>query len=225
MFFVVLSIQFAAQPIAPQDPNAMLQRIVQGITQTEAAREARVQEYTRIQHYRATSSRFDESADMVVRMHYDRDHGKDYVILSRSGSASVQTRVFEKLLHMEIQSAAAPDREATLFTLSHYRFRMIGMETVNGINCYVLELDPLRQDRQLMSGKAWVDARENAVVRVEGRPNGSVSFWVGRPNVVQEFGKFGDFWFATLRDSVGSSFLLGTCQLRVDYSDYKVIAR
>ena len=97
------------------------------------------------------------------------------------------------------------------------------METVNGRNCYVLELDPLQADKLLFSGKAWVDAREMAVVRVEGRPNSNVSFWVGRPSVVQEFGKLGDFWFATKRDSVATSFLLGTCQLRIDYADYKVV--
>ncbi len=218
----------AAQPAStPDDPpgtDATLQQILKGIVQSEAARDQRVKEYTRIQHYRATSSRFDETAEMVVRMHYDRDQGKSYVILSRSGSASVQTRVFEKLLRMEVESAADSDRETTLFTPSHYRFRVMGMETVNGKNCYVLELDPLQTDKRLFIGKVWVDAREHAVVRVEGRPNSSVSFLVGRPSVIQEFGKFGDFWFATMRDSVANSFLLGTCQLRVDYEDYKVVA-
>jgi hypothetical protein len=211
----------AAQPAVP---DASLEQILKGIVQSEAERDAHVTEYTRIQHYRATSSRFDETAEMVVRMHYDREHGKSYVILSRSGSASVQTRVFEKLLRMEIESAAASDRETTLFTPSHYRFRLLASETVNGKNCYVLELDPLQADKRLFSGKVWVDAREHAVVRVEGRPNSSVSFLVGRPSVIQEFGKFGDFWFATMRDSVANSFVLGTCQLRIDYADYKVIA-
>ncbi len=221
---VLLPFQFAAQPATPQDPET-LARILQGIALSEAERDSHVKEYTRIQHYWARSSRFDESAEMVVRMHYDRGHGKDYVTLSRSGSASVQTRVFDKLLRMEIDSASDSERETTLFTNSHYNFRMIGMETVNGKNCYVLELDPLQADKRLFTGRVWVDARENAVVRVEGRPNSSVSFMVGRPSVVQEFGKFGDFWFATMRDSVANSFLLGTCQLRIDYADYKVIAR
>jgi hypothetical protein len=101
----------------------------------------------------------------------------------------------------------------------------MGMEAVNGKNCYVLELDPLQADKRLFSGKVWVDASEHAIVRVEGRPNSSLSFLVGRPSVIQEFGKFGDFWFATMRDSVANSLVLGTCQLRIDYADYKVIAR
>jgi len=211
----------AAQPAVPDAP---LEQILKGIAQSEADRDTRVQEYTRIQHYRATSSRFDESAEMVVRMHYDREHGKSYVTLSRSGSASVQTRVFEKLLRMEVESAVDSQRETTLFTASHYNFRVMGMEMVNGKNCYVLELDPLQADKRLFIGKVWVDAREHAVVRVEGRPSSTVSFLVGRPSVIQEFGKFGDFWFATMRDSVANSFVLGTCQLRIDYADYKVIA-
>jgi hypothetical protein len=217
-----IALMIAAQPAVP---DSTLQQILRGIVQSEAERDTRVLEYTRIQHYRATSSRFDESAEMVVRMHYDHERGKSYETLSRSGSASVQTRVFEKLLRMEIESAADSDRETTLFTASHYRFRALGLETVNGKNCYVLELDPLQADKRLFSGKVWVDANEHAVVRVEGRPSTSVSFLVGRPSVIQEFGKFGDFWFATMRDSVANSFVLGTCQLRIDYADYKVIAR
>jgi hypothetical protein len=212
------------QTAASSEPAAILDRILQGISQTDAIRDTHVKEYTRIQHYRATSNRFDETAEMVVRMHYDRDRGKDYVTLSRTGSASVQTRVFERLLHAEVESAAK-DRDTNLFTRSYYRFRLMGMEMLNGKNCYILELDPLQADKRLISGKAWVDATENAVVRVEGRPSSSLSMWVGKPSVVQEFAKIGDFWFATMRDSVANSFLLGTCQLRVDYGDYKVIAR
>ena len=222
---ILLSLRIAAEPVAYVDPNATLQRILHGIAQSESSRDGRVKEYTRVQHYRAMSSRFDENADMVVRMHYERGRGKDYVTLSRSGSASVQTRVFEKLLSAEVELAREKDREPTLFTTYHYQFRIMGMEMMSGNNCYVLELNPLHPDKRLFRGKAWVDARDNAVVRVEGRLNTNVSFWVGRPDVVEEFSKFGEFWFATKRDAVAKSFLLGTCQLHIDYGEYKIAAR
>ena len=60
-------------------------------------------------------------------------------------------------------------------------FALLGRETIDGHDCYVLQLSPKREAVELVRGKAWVDASNFELRRIAGEtcqealPSGSRS--------------------------------------------------
>ena len=47
------------------------------------------------------------------------------------------------------------------------------------------------------------------IVHVEGKPSDSLSFFVGRPMIVQDFTKIQDYWWVSRRHSYIDNMFLG----------------
>jgi hypothetical protein len=205
---------------ATKEGNADQQRIVEGMVREQATRFERFEGYTRTQHYSVTTSRFNLKADLVARIHRDRLKGKSYEIVSRSGSPAIQSHVFDALLEAEVDTSKQQGN-AELLTPENYSFRLMGQEDYAGRHCYVLETEPRHKDKRLLKGKIWIDAEDFGVVHVEGRPSDSLSFFVGRPMIVQDFTKIQDYWWVSRRHSYIDNMFLGKSDLVIDYSDYQ----
>lgn len=188
----------------------------------ETSRFDHIEAYTRLQHYAVTSERFNIRADMVVRMRRDRMKGKTYEIVSRSGSTVIQTHVFDPLVQAEID---ASKQGGELLVPENYSFRLTGREDYAGIHCYVLESEPKHKDKRLLKGRIWVNTEDYGIVHIEGRPSDSLSFWVGRPMIVQDFTRISGYWWASERHSYIDNMFLGKSDLAIDYSDYRFEAR
>jgi hypothetical protein len=214
--FLVLAGTVAGRP---PDNTAEQQRVIDGMTRAQASRLDRFEGYTRIQHYSVTASRFDLKADLVARVRRDRLKGKSYQVLSRSGSPVIQSHVFDALLEAEVDSGKEGAGE--LLTPENYAFRLAGQENYAGHECYVLETDPKHKDKRLLKGKIWIDAGDYGVVHAEGKPSDSLSFFVGRPMIVQDFTKIQDYWWVSRRHSYIDNMFLGKADLVIDYSDYQ----
>ena len=193
------------------------------MVRAQAARFERFEAYTRTQHYSVTTDRFGLKADLVVRMRRDRLKGKTYEVISRSGSQVIQSHVFDALLEAEVSTNQQGAGE--LLTQENYSFRFTGEEQFGGRTCYVLESEPKHKDKHLLKGRIWVDAGDFGIVHVEGRPSESLSFWVGRPMVVQDFTKIEGFWWASQRRSYIDNVFLGKSDLAIEYSDYQFETR
>ena len=87
---------------------------------------------------------------------------------------------------------------------------------------WLCSLKPKRGSKYLIEGKAWIDPNENAIVRVEGRTAKSVSFWIGKPHIIQEFRKVGDVWVSASNRSTSDVKLLGHTELYVEFVNYQV---
>jgi hypothetical protein len=197
-------------------------RIVDAMLRAEAARFDNVESFSRLQHYSASDDRFGLKGEMLVRIHYERSAGKTFEIISRSGSPLIQSRVFDALLQEEVELSKVMTHEGSLLTTHNYALRLTGQREFAGRNCYLFELIPLRRDKHLIQGHAWVDKEDFGVVHVEGRPADSLSFWIGRPVVIQDFEKLSGYWFATRRHSFMNGLLTGPSELTVEYSDYQI---
>jgi hypothetical protein len=202
--------------------RADLNGIVDGMIRDQSMRFDRLESYSRLQHYSATSERFNLKAEMTVRIHRDRVTGKTYEVISRVGSPTIQTHVFDPLLQAEVESS---HQTGELLTRENYSFRLAGEEERAGHSCWVLETEPKHKDKRLLKGKLWLDKEDFGVVHVEGRPAESLSFWVGRPMVVQDYTKQAGFWWVSERHSYDDSFWLGESELVVDYTDYQFETR
>jgi negative regulator of sigma E activity len=201
-----------------EEASADQRRVIDGMIRAQAARFEQFESYTRLQHYSVTTDRFGLKADMVARIHRDRLKGKTYEVLRRSGSPVIQSHVFDALLEAEV---ATNQQGGELLTLENYSFRLIGREAFAGRSCYLLASEPKRKDKRLLKGRIWVDAEDFGIVHIEGRPSDSLSFWVGRPMIVQDFTKQSGFWWASMRRSYIDNVFLGKSDLTVEYTDYQ----
>lgn len=197
--------------------NPEQERVVEGMLREQAARSSGFESYTRTQHYSVITDRFGLRAEMTARVHRDHLKGKTFEVISRSGSHLVQSRVFDALLAAEVSA----NQQGELLTPENYLFRLVKQVEYAGRPCFLLESEPRHKEKHLLEGKIWVDAEDFGVVHAEGRPAESLSMWVGRPLIVQDFTRIAGFWWAAKRHSYIDNFLLGKASLVVDYSDYE----
>lgn len=205
------------------DGTADQERVIDGMIRAQAVRFEQFESYSRLQLYSVTTARFGLSAELVARMHRDRVKGKSYEVISRSGSPVIQSHVFDPLLEAEVETSKQGGGE--LLTRENYTFRLLKQDTFAGRPCFVLETDPKRKDRRLLKGRIWVDSEDFGVVHMEGKPSDSLSFWVGRPLIVQDFTKASGYWWVSRRRSFIDNIFLGKSELVVDYTDYRFEAR
>jgi hypothetical protein len=62
-----------------------------------------------------------------------------------------------------------------------------------------------------------------AIVKIEGKPPTSASFFSGRPQVVREYEEVNGFVLAQHSHAVSSSFLFGRSTVDIEYRDYHLI--
>jgi hypothetical protein len=197
-------------------------QIINGIERLQLAREEQLAGYSVTEHYTLHNSRFNEAAEMTVAVSFVKGAGKSYKVLSRSGPAFLHNSVFEKVLKEQRSMSVGETREASLVTSANYRLKWLGEQNLGGRLCEAVELEPLKKSPHLLRGKAWADANTFRLIRIEGRPAASISFWAGSPYVVREYMDIGEFSFARKSHAVSQSFLLGHSELDIEYTDYHV---
>jgi hypothetical protein len=194
------------------------ERVVDEMIRQQEARFDRIGSFSRLQHYSVTTDRFGLKADLVARVHRDRRHGKTYEVISRSGSQVIQSHVFDPLLEAEVETS---HHSHELLTREFYSFRLTGEATFGGHRCYLLETEPKQHEKRLLKGKLWLNKEDFGIVHAEGKPTESLSFWVGKPMIIQDFTKLGGYWWASRRHSYIDNLWLGKADLVIDYSDYQ----
>ena len=209
----VYDLAFAAPSISPET-----NRVVDEMIRQQEARFDRIGAFSRLQHYSVTTNRFGLKAELVARVHRDRRQGKTYEVISRSGSPVIQSHVFDSLLEAEVETS---HHSPELLTREFYSFQLAGEATFDGRLCYLLETHPKQHDKLLLKGKLWVNKEDFGIVHAEGKPTESLSFWVGKPMILQDFTKLGGYWWAASRHSYIDNLWLGKADLVIDYSDYQ----
>ena len=87
----------------------------------------------------------------------------------------------------------------------------------------MLSLQPKGNSKYLYRGKIWVDAKDFAVVRIEGQPNRNPSMWITRTDFAHEYRKVDGFWLPAKNHTETSVRFGGKSTLSIEYQDYKVV--
>jgi hypothetical protein len=198
--------------------------VIRGMDQAQADREAHLNGYTVTEHYMIHNLRFQTAAEMTVATVYSNGTGKSYQTLSRSGSPTLQNSVLEKLLREEVEMSRGDTRQHALITSANYKMKLIGQEIMDGRTCDILELVPRTKSAHFLKGRAWVDSEDRSLVRIEGKPSASPSFWAGRPTIVREYERIDGFTVAKRSHAISDSLLLGKTELTIEYSHYALTA-
>ena len=131
---------------------------------------------------------------------------KKYTVENTSGSL-LEEKIVRKMLDGEV--AFAKDSGSSDITPENYDFRLIREDEINGQSCYVLDLVPKRNSKDLLRGSIWVDARSYLPLRVEGEPAKNPSWWVTDARIVLLYGYVGPMWLQTFSEATADVRILG----------------
>lgn len=159
-------------------------------------------------------------ATMRVVASYVAPEQRNFTVISETGSKLLLNRVLLRLLDSE-REAYLNEKQIEL-SPENYRFHALGLEPSDHNPCYVLEVQPRQENRFLYRGKIWLDAYEFALVRMEGQPAKSPSFWIRDTQIDSTWQKTEGFWFIRHSRSVSRVRMGGTATLNIDYTDYRV---
>jgi len=205
------------------DPNAV---VVQGIDASGHAREDHLLGYTVMEHY-AVFRKHDEqhpAAEMVLKTTYQRDLGKNFAVVSSSGSLLMR-KLLDEVLATEKKMTQPSNRVTALITPANYEMSVKGPAVVDGRNCIVLALKPRRESPYLFSGTLWVDAQNQAIVQLEGVAAKSPSVLSGPTQISRQYVVIDGFPMAAHARAVSTSSLLGQTVIKIDYSGYQIQAK
>ena len=220
------------QTALPESPaNAVLTSTQPALTSTQIVEEmlrhnqARAEE---LRHYQSTRTYQVEykglarlAARMVVEADYDAVNGKTFRIVSQSGNGLLLDKVLKRLI--ETEKDAAHDNKSAL-TPANYNFKLAGLENLGGRPAYVLEVEPLVDNKLLYRGKVWVDAADFAVAKIEAEPAKNPSFWISSTAINHQYVRTDGFWLPAQNRSETKVRIGGTAVLTIDYGKYQVTA-
>jgi hypothetical protein len=194
--------------------------VVVRMIQREQERRSAFQGYTSVRRYVLDNQKHHKQADMLVRMTQRKDGSKEFEIVTASGWSGARKHVFPKLLEAEAEASRPGNPENSRITPQNYSFSMLRTEEIEGRKAYVMGVSPKREDKYLTRGTIWIDAEDFAIVRLEGEPAKSPSFWIKNVHFAHTYKKHGSFWLAASDNSVSEARIFGPTELRIDYFDY-----
>lgn len=184
--------------------------------------------YTDIEHYKVFRGK-DEThpaAEMVVKTTFRPESGKNYQVLSQSGSTLLFRLLMHPLLETEKDINDPAKISASLMDSDNYDMKLKpgGPVQQEGRECWALTIEPRRKAPNLFEGTLWVDAKDFTIVRIEGVTSKSPSFWASPAHVMRRYTKVDGFAQAIQARAESDSFF-GKIVVTIDYGNYQIQSR
>ena len=190
------------------------------------ARERGLLGYTVTEHYTVFRNQDEQHpvAEMTVKTTYQRDVGKNFSIVSETGSALLR-KVLETVLDNERRMTKPANRVTAVISPANYEMTVKGSEMVDGRQCMAVLIQPRRSSQYLLNGTVWVDAQDGSIVKLEGITARSPSIFAGASRVLRRYTIIDGFPMATHARAVSNSWLVGQTIIKIDYTDYEIQLR
>jgi hypothetical protein len=178
-----------------QAKDLSLEEILSRVQRAQAQEHEQSIAYAVTREYRlAPSGATEPSADIVAQVNFVPPAAKDYNIVSTQGNDRGAVIVRKVLDH---EARMAGHAEQYELSASNYDFALLGHEKLDGRDCYVLQLSPKRRAVELVSGKAWIDANNFALRKIEGSTAKSPSMWIRDLNLTVNYDQVNGVWVQT----------------------------
>ena len=222
-----LAMAVSAAAAAAQQVDAA--GVIQSVDRAVMARVNGIEGYIVEEHY-AVYRNHDEThpvAEMTVKTTYRKETGKNYEILSESGSTVIRKFVLGAILDNEKHINEPGVREGAWFVSANYdmKAKTGQIEKIDGRDCVVLTIAPKRKTPYLIDGTIWVDAKDGTIVQVEGQSSKSPSMFTGPTQLSRQYTNIDGFSEATHARAVSNSALFGETVVKIDYSGYQIELR
>ena len=216
----------AANGAAQQPDQAAIIRQIDGAV---AARADNILGFTDVEHFSVYRSG-DEThpvAEMTVRDTYKKGVGKEFTVLSQSGSGIILRFGLKPLINNDVTINLPGNVEKSWFTSANYEMKLKpgGVQKINGRDCYVLDLTPRGEAPNLIIGTLWADARDGSLVQIEGAASKSPSAFAGTTRVMRQYANINGFAMNLHTRAESTSMLFGRTVIMIDYSNYELQLR
>jgi hypothetical protein len=216
-----------SKPLPPSITTAPLSvdQVVSNLIGRDIERSRALRHFESTRVYRLSYRGFlgDREAQMTVEVTYDGPFSKNFRVVSESGSKSIIEHAFTRLLDSEKEASQPEMRARTLLNRDNYDFVLVGFESSDKGNQYVLAVYPKTPTKYVYRGKVWVDATDFAVTRIDAEPAQNPSFWTKENRIHHEYIKVQDFWLPRRNESVSNLRLGGRATLTIEYDNYRAI--
>jgi hypothetical protein len=224
---IFLSVASGAAAASAQAPDQTA--VIHNIDAAVAARVDNVLSFTDVEHYSVYRGG-DEThpvAEMTVRDAYTKGAGKEYTVLSESGSGIVLRFGLKPLIENEKTINLPGNVQKSWFTSANYEMKLKsgGIEKLNGRDCYVLTIQPKAEASNLVIGTLWADATDGSLVQIQGVASKSPSAFAGATHMMRQYANIDGFAMAMHARAESSSMLFGRTVVIIDYSDYHLQLR
>ncbi|MGO9937810.1 MAG: hypothetical protein ACLPH3_09065 [Terracidiphilus sp.] len=209
-------------PPAPSPARPDTAEIVRAIELHNQTQAKALEHYQALRHYEVEYRGFFKhiTAEMNVELQYDAASGKNFRVVSQSGSHTLCEKVLKRA--MDSEKDAFLDRGAHALSPANYKFQLIGSENLNGRPSYILQVEPISESPYLYRGKIWVDAADGAVSKMEVQPAKNPSFWISQTLIHQTCSRIGDFWLPQQVQSETKVRIGGKAVMTIDYGPYEI---
>ena len=145
---------------------------------------------------------------------YSPSTGFRYEITAEGGSKYIRAKVLRAVLDGERDVIAQGETARLALARSNYIFEANGVDAEGLAN---ILLSPRRRERVLVSGTMFLQPRDGALVRVQGRLAKSPSFWVKNVDVIRSYERIAGAIVPVELESNAEVRLLGQARLRMTY--------
>ncbi len=187
----------------------------------EEQRTAGLRGYSVVRTYKLQNKHLKGDAVMTVRLTFQKGFGKTFEILDVENAEGMSRNVLERLVASE-EEVSKKSQGALEISTANYDFHVTGTGANGARHWFIVDLKPKKKSKYLVQGTVWVDADDFGLIHIEGHPAANLSFWVGKPYIVQDFEKIGSYWVPAHNRSESQSMLLGSSVLTIEYSEYKI---
>ena len=186
------------------------------------SRDSRLHDFSVQRTYVVKDNKNKPRAESEVLFSYRAPDRKEFSIISEKGSGFVRKRVFKAILESEVETASGKSDRDSSISPANYSFELLGEEDVDGFHTFVVHAIPKRNDKYLFEGKVWIEATEFAILRIEGQPAKSPSFWVKKVNWVRRYERIDGFWLPLKDETVTEVRLIGKNTFTIDHGNYEI---
>jgi len=210
------------EPLSPAYRSMTGDELFAKLAERNRARDSQLRQYSALRTYRVSNDKGKLYAQEVVRVDYQAPDHKGFRTISEEGSGMVRDMVLKRLIESESETSSGRAHHDSAIKPANYEFNLVGEQEVGPYHCLVAEAIPKRRDKYLFEGKVWIDAQDYAIVRIEGQPAKSLSFWITRADFVRQYQRIGEFWLPAEDNTEVHIRLYGKKILTIDHRDYAV---
>ena len=192
LVFAFACAQIVAAQQTSERPDLAL--LVQHISRAQAQNHSRTLPYTVTRDYKVFGTNAERPrTEVVAKVNFLPPNMKTYDIDQSTGGMG--EKIIRRILDHEVD--AARDPREMMVNEQNYRFDYDGEESVDNLPCYRLTVAPKHDRKDLLNATIWVDRNSYRIVRMEGEPAKSPSFWVKDVHLVLDFGEVAGMWMQT----------------------------
>jgi hypothetical protein len=185
-----------------------MQRVISGLETAQRQNHQHYRAYTLVRDYKLFGSSGSQAqSDVVATISFVPPNRKTFTIDRVIGAARGE-KVVRKILEHEVKTTAE-DHGATILNRENYDFVFLGMASVEGHPCYLLQLQPKHKREDLVTGRGWIDAQTYLPRLIDGDLAKNPSWWLKRVHLTLSFGDVGGMWLQTGTKAVADVRIFG----------------